>query len=101
MGELRIRRAEGAVELEVRVAPRASRDAVLGVHGGALKVALTAPPVEGKANAALERLLAKALGLPARSVAVVRGSRGRAKTVRIEGVSPEALPWRRGGGAPR
>ena len=54
-----------------------------------LQVRVTAPPVEGRANSALERLLAKSLGLPPSAVRVVSGERAREKTVAIEGVSQE------------
>jgi uncharacterized protein YggU (UPF0235/DUF167 family) len=53
MSELRVREHDGAVVFEVRVAPRASRSRVIGVQDGALKVALTAPPVDGASNEAL------------------------------------------------
>ncbi len=54
----------GAIAFAVRVTPRASRDAIEGEHNGALKVRLTAPPVEDRANVALRRLLASHLNLP-------------------------------------
>jgi uncharacterized protein YggU (UPF0235/DUF167 family) len=54
-------------------------------------VALTAPPVDGAANAALVAFLADALGVPQRAVTVVRGATGRNKQVRVEGVGPEAI----------
>jgi uncharacterized protein (TIGR00251 family) len=75
------------------VTPKASRDAIVGVHAGALKVALTAPPVAGAANRALCKLLAKELGVPKGHVEVVRGGSSRSKTVRIEGLTATALPW--------
>lgn len=78
-----VREGEGFLELDVRVAPRSSRDAVLGVHDGALKIALSAPPVDGEANAALVAFFAKALRVPKSSVVLVRGERGRSKTLRI------------------
>jgi uncharacterized protein (TIGR00251 family) len=87
MSELEIREREGAITFEVRVAPRASRDRVLGVHEGALKVALTAAPVDGAANEALRKLLAKALGVPKSDVEIVRGARARNKVLRVQGVS--------------
>jgi uncharacterized protein len=77
----------GEVHFQVRVAPRASRDAILGEHDGALKVALTAPPVEGAANAALCALLAKRLGVAKGEVRVVRGDKNRVKTVAVRGAS--------------
>lgn len=82
---------EGFVSFAVRAAPRSSRNAIVGVHDGALKVALTAPPVDGAANAALVAFLADALGVPQRAVTVVRGATGRNKQVRVEGVGPEAI----------
>lgn len=84
---LSLREAEGSVVLEVRVAPRAARAAVAGVHAGALKVSLTAPPVDGAANAALIELLADALDLPKRAIAIEHGHTSKQKRVRIAGVS--------------
>ena len=82
---------DGGTSFAVHVAPRASRQAVLGVHDGALKVSLTAPPVEGAANDALVSMLAKALGVPRRAVRVLHGEHGRRKTVRVESVTAEAV----------
>ena len=79
------------VRFEVRVAPRASRDAVLGVHEGALKVALTAPPVDGEANAALVAFVAKRLGVAKRDVVIVRGETSRQKQLEVRGVGAEAV----------
>jgi hypothetical protein len=87
MSELRIREQDGAISFEVRVAPRASRNRVLGVQEGALKVALTAPPVDGAANEALKKLLSKALGVSKSNVEILRGDRGRIKVLRVHGVS--------------
>ena len=61
------------VRFEVQLAPRASRNAVIGEHDGALKIAITAPPVEGAANAALVAFLAEHLGLAQRDVRITRG----------------------------
>ena len=82
---------DGGTSFEVRVAPRASREAVLGVHDGALKVSLTAPPVEGAANEALVRMLAKTLGVPRRAVRVLHGEHARRKTVRVESLGAQAV----------
>jgi uncharacterized protein (TIGR00251 family) len=78
------------VSLRVRVSPRASRDALAGTRGGALLVRLTAPPVEGQANAALARLLARALGLAPSAVELLRGASGRDKLVRLHGLDLES-----------
>jgi uncharacterized protein (TIGR00251 family) len=82
------------VTIPVRVQPRASRDALGGVREGALVVRLTAPPVEGEANAALVRFLAHALGVPPAAVALVRGARGRQKLVRVSGMDAAAVRQR-------
>jgi uncharacterized protein (TIGR00251 family) len=86
MSELQIQEQDGAVTFEVRVAPRASRNRVIGVQDGALKVALTAPPVDGAANEALTKLIAKALGVAKSDVEILRGDRARVKLLRVHGV---------------
>jgi uncharacterized protein (TIGR00251 family) len=75
-----------SVTLRVKVAPRASRSSVNGVHDGALKVSLTAPPVEGAANAALCALLSELLHVPKRAIQITHGQQAKLKTVRIAGV---------------
>lgn len=87
MSELVIQDQGGAACFDVRVSPRASRDAIASVHDGALKVALRAPPVEGAANAALIAMLAKALGVSKRAVTITSGQASRNKRVRVEGVT--------------
>jgi len=86
MSELSVRELDGAVVFEVRVAPRASRSRVIGVQDGVLKVALTASPVDGAANEALRKLLAKTLGVSKSDVEIVRGDRARIKLLRIAGI---------------
>lgn len=76
-----------AVLFHVRVQPRASRDAIEGEHNGALKVRLTAPPVEGRANDSLRRLLAEHLNVPISAVRIVAGENNRNKRVSIAGVT--------------
>jgi uncharacterized protein (TIGR00251 family) len=74
------------------VQPRAGRDAVAGWRAdGALGVRVTAPPVEGAANAAVEALLAAALGVRRRAVEVVRGERGRDKVVQVTGLALDEI----------
>jgi uncharacterized protein (TIGR00251 family) len=72
-------------ELRVRVQPRARRDEIVGERGGELVVRVTAPPVDGKANAAVCALLARAAGVPRSRVSVVRGHTARDKVVRVDG----------------
>lgn len=87
MSALDAREDAGALVFRVRVAPRASRSAVLGVHEGALKVALTAPPVDGAANAALIAFVAKSLGVPKRDVIIEQGETSRSKRLRVTGAT--------------
>lgn len=77
--------------LDVLVQPRASRVKLGPVHDGRLKVSVTAPPVEGAANEAVTRALARALGIGKGSAAIAAGHTGRRKTVRIVGVTREQL----------
>ena len=81
----------GAVRFAVRVQPRSSRNAVEGLHGDALKVRLTAPPVEGAANDALVVLLADELGVPRRSIRIITGEKSRYKLVEVDGIAAEAV----------
>jgi len=77
--------------VSVRVVPRSSNEGVAGFEGGVLRIRLNAPPVEGKANDALVRFLAKAVGVPRSRITLVTGERGRSKIVRVAGVTREAL----------
>jgi uncharacterized protein len=83
--------AGGALTFRVSVVPRASKSALAGEHGGALKVRVAAPPVEGAANDELTRMLAKAFGVPARSVEIVGGATSKSKVVRVRGVTAAHL----------
>jgi uncharacterized protein (TIGR00251 family) len=87
---------EGAA-LSVRVQPRASRRRIVGPHGDALKVAITAPPVDGAANKDLIDFLASVSGLPRGRVRLLSGATGRSKVVLFEDLTPEALAERIGG----
>jgi uncharacterized protein len=77
--------------IDVRVQPRARRNEIAGERDGALLVRVTAPPVEGRANEAVRRLLAKRLGIAAGRVSVVRGDSSRDKLVEIEGMAGGAV----------
>jgi len=72
--------------LAVWVQPNASRQRIVGMRGDALKIAVTAPPEKGKANKAVERLLASQFGLPNSAVSVVAGLAARRKAVKLQGV---------------
>lgn len=75
------------VRVKIKVQPRSSANQLVGVQDGALKIKLTAPPVEGEANNALTRYLADLLGLPRRAVKLVKGDTSRLKIVEITGIS--------------
>lgn len=81
----------GEIIFLVRVQPRASRDAIEGEHAGALKVRLTAPPVDDRANDALVRLLAERLNVPRSAVRIVSGGKSRNKRIAIVGVPREQV----------
>ena len=78
-------------DVSVRLQPRARRDEIVGERAGAIVIRVTAPPVDGKANAALCALVARAAGVPPSRVSVVRGQTSRDKVVRVEGVDEELL----------
>lgn len=75
------------VRVPIRVQPRASSTEMAGIHGGALKVRLTAPPADGAANAMLVGFLAATFGIPERNIRIVAGLTSRSKVVELAGVS--------------
>ncbi len=91
----------GGVRLEVRVQPRSSRNQIVGEQAGSLKIKLTAPPVDGEANATLLEFLATYLQIPRRTISLVRGKTSRNKLVEIKGISPEELLLKIGSGSPK
>jgi uncharacterized protein len=84
---LQITEKDGALNFTVRVQPRASRDEISGVWQEGLKIRLTAPPIEDRANEALRRLLAARLKVPLAAVRIVAGERSRSKRIEIRGVT--------------
>ncbi len=77
---------DAGLRVAVMVKPRSSRSQIVGVHDGALAVALQAPPVDGAANAELVKLLARALGVRKADVRIASGQTGRRKLVDISGI---------------
>jgi len=73
--------------IQVKVLPRSSRNMIVGNEEGVIKIKLTAPPFEGKANKALKEFLAKRLGLPKKNIEIISGTKSRLKSVRIEGLN--------------
>jgi uncharacterized protein (TIGR00251 family) len=84
-------RRMNAARIAVRLQPRASRDEIVGLRDGVLVVRVTAPPVDGRANQALCKLIARRAGVAPSRVSVVRGERSRDKLVQVEGVEADAL----------
>ena len=82
-----IRDTPGGATFQVRVQPRAKKNAVVGEVGEALKLALSAPPIEGRANQACIAFLAELLNVPRASVTIAAGQSSRNKVIRVAGVS--------------
>ena len=77
--------------IEVRLQPRAKRDEIAGARDGVLAVRVTAPPVEGRANEALCRLIARHVKVAPNRVSIVRGHAARNKLVEVEGMDEDEL----------
>ncbi|HEY9444856.1 MAG TPA: DUF167 domain-containing protein [Gemmatimonadales bacterium] len=82
--------------LALRIQPRASRNAIVGLHGQSIRIRLAAPPVDGAANKALVSFLVERLGVSAAAVELVRGHGGRDKVVEVTGLAPEEVARRLG-----
>ena len=91
-----IERTATGIRLRLHVQPRASRSELAGRHGDAIKVRLTAPPVDGAANEALLRFLASQLQVPRSALSLVAGGSGRSKVVAIEAITAEDASRRLG-----
>jgi uncharacterized protein len=91
-----IRDAPGGASFAVRVHPRAKKDAITGELSDALKISLTAPPVDGRANQACIEFFAKLLKLPRSSVTIASGQTKRNKVVRVAGLTAQQLRDRLG-----
>ncbi len=86
---LRITETTGGIRLEIRVQPRSSRNQIVGEQNGVLKVKLTAPPVDGEANAALVGFIAHFLKIPRKNVNLIKGETSRNKLVEITGFTSD------------
>jgi uncharacterized protein (TIGR00251 family) len=86
-----IRETATGASLTVRLQPKAKKSAILGELDGALKLAVTAPPIEGRANEACIRFLAELLNVARSSVTIAAGASSRNKVVRIEGLTAEQV----------
>lgn len=93
---LEIKSADGGACFWVKVVPRASFEKIDGAAAGDLKVHICAPPVQGAANKALVRLVAKALKIPKTSLKVVSGQKARRKRLMVQGLEPVEITRRLG-----
>ena len=84
---LELKDADGGCRMRLRVQPSSRQDTITGVHNGALRLTVVAPPERGKANESVARMLAAALNIGTSRVAVVSGFTSKDKTVQIEGLS--------------
>ena len=91
MSEWHITESGDSVTFAVRVMPRSSRNQIVGVEGGALKIRLTAPPVADAANVGLIEFVADWLDVPKSVVAIVKGNRARSKILRVKGISRDRV----------
>ena len=91
-----IQESNGGVTFAARVHPRAKKNAITGEVGDALKISLTAPPIDGKANEACIEFFAKLLKVPRSSVTIASGQSSRKKVIRVVGVSAEEARKRLG-----
>jgi hypothetical protein len=93
---LSIHETTSGVTLTIKVQPRARKNALIGELAGALKIAVTAPPVDGRANDACVTLLAAALKVPRSAVTITSGQSGRVKVIHVRGIATEELRKRLG-----
>jgi uncharacterized protein (TIGR00251 family) len=89
-----IRQSKGSITIVVQVIPRAAQNAVQGLHGDALKIRLSAPPVEGKANAELISFLAEKLNIPKSSIVLKSGLTQRRKILALSGLAAAEIEKR-------
>ncbi len=81
---------DGDLILSCHLQPKAAKDEIVGLHGDSVKIRITAPPIDGRANAHLVKFLAKQFGVTKRAVTIISGELARQKRVRIE--QPGKLP---------
>jgi len=99
LAALHLAEADGSTTLRLRVKPAARGDAIIGLYGTRLKITVAAPPERGKANQAVRRLLAEALGVPVSRVRVLSGEGAQDKVILVEGYPPDEVRRRLGGAA--
>ena len=91
MASLMVQEIEGGVQFKIKVLPRSSKNQLCGLQGEALKIKLTAPPVDGAANEACLRFLAEQLGVPMGRLRIISGQTNQHKLIRVEGLNREQV----------
>jgi len=89
--KIKLRQRKNGITLECRISPRAGQNAIRGVRDGALSIALNAPPIEGRANKALIEFISRLLHVPRSHIEIIKGQRGRQKTLFIQDVSKDSV----------
>ncbi|HEX7674310.1 MAG TPA: DUF167 domain-containing protein [Bdellovibrio sp.] len=84
-----IETVKGGVRLHLFIQPKSSKNEVVGSHNGLLKIKITAPPIDGKANECLIEFLSDVFDIPKRDITIIRGETGRNKTVELSGVTAQ------------
>ncbi len=88
---LELKPYKAGIQFAAAIQPRASRNQILGIHNHCLKIKLTSPPVNGAANQACIKFLAKAFGISPSRVSIVKGEISKNKTIQFEGMDPETF----------
>lgn len=84
-------RPDGSLMLSLYVQPRGGQDAIIGLHGEAVKLRLSAPPVDGRANKAIIAFFAKSLKIPKSAITITSGLQSRMKKILLSGVDEEQV----------
>ena len=88
---IQIKPCKEGIQFAAAIQPRASQNKILGIHNHCLKIKLTSPPVDGAANQACIKFLAKAFGISPSRVSIVKGETRKNKTIQFEGMDPETF----------
>ncbi|MCZ6684800.1 MAG: DUF167 domain-containing protein [Candidatus Dadabacteria bacterium] len=82
---------ENSLNIQVQIQPGSSKDQIIGLHNGRLKIKISAPPVDGKANQNLIEFIAKALGVSKSKIEIVKGRTSKLKTLKISGINQKSF----------
>jgi len=82
---------ENSLNIQVQIQPGSSKDQIIGLHNGRLKIKISAPPIDGKANQNLIEFIAKALGVSKSKIEIVKGRTSKLKTLKISGIDQKSF----------